>query len=141
MSAGYSPVAIGTETEGSLIQPAGRAALFALKPTAGSVPREGTWTLAKALGSTGAMTKSVRDLAIMTAMIHTNEVQEKLPATGYTSFLTKTFDGLKVGFADPAIWHFPPSLCPPIESVREQLVNLDNHMKAFNNSRLERSVL
>ncbi|KAH8601843.1 hypothetical protein B0O99DRAFT_680959 [Bisporella sp. PMI_857] len=41
VSAGYNPLAIGTETDGSLAQQAGRAALFALKPTAGSVLREG----------------------------------------------------------------------------------------------------
>ena len=134
-------MAIGTETEGSLIQPAGRAALFALKPTAGSVPREGSWTLAKAIGSIGAMTKSVRDLAIMTAMIHTDEVREKLPATGYTSFLTKTFADLKVGFADPAIWHFPASLCPEIKSVTMQLVSRDNHPEDFSNCPLECSIL
>lgn len=131
MSAGYSPLGIGTETDGSLVQPAGRAALFALKPTAGTVPREGAWTLSTALGSIGAMTKSAKDLAIMTAIIQSDEVRKKLPATGYTSFLTKTFKGLKIGFVDPSIWHFPAESCPPIASVTEQLVCCTNHTKAL----------
>jgi amidase len=126
--AGYSPLGIGTETDGSLVQPVGRAALFALKPTAGSVPREGAWTLSTALGSIGAMTKSARDLAIMTAMIQSDEVRKQLPATGYISFLTKAFEGLKAGFVDPAIWKLPAASCPLIESVTKQLVSCINHI-------------
>jgi len=67
--AGYSLLGIGTETNRPLVQPAGRAALFALKLTAVSVPIDGVYTLSTAFSSIGAMTKSTRDLAIMTAMI------------------------------------------------------------------------
>lgn len=39
VSAGYAPVSIGTETDGSLVCPAGRAALYTIKPTIGLVPQ------------------------------------------------------------------------------------------------------
>ncbi|KAL5119079.1 hypothetical protein ACEQ8H_003003 [Pleosporales sp. CAS-2024a] len=121
VSAGYSPLGLGTETDGSLVQPTGRAALFAMKPTIGSTLNDGIWTLSSQFDAVIALTKSVLDLALMTELLHTPEARPKLPQDGYRSFLTKTFKGLKIGFADPAIWHFPPAMCPQISSVVKQL--------------------
>lgn len=121
VSAGYSPLSLGTETDGSLVQPAGRAALYALKPTVGSTNTSGVWTLSTRFDSVGAMAKSVSDLALVTEMLHTKDVRAKLPPSGYTSYLTKSFKGMKVGFVDPTIWHLPPSMCPQIPHVVEQL--------------------
>ncbi|KAF2110417.1 amidase signature domain-containing protein [Lophiotrema nucula] len=131
VSAGYSPLSLGTETDGSLVQPAGRAALFALKPTVGSTDLTGVWTLSLSFDSAGAMAKSIVDLAFTTELLHTQEVRAKLPKDGYTSFLTKTFQGLKVGFLDPAVWHFPPRMCPQIPSVNSAYMNaIDKIRKA-----------
>jgi amidase len=121
VSAGYSPLALGTETDGSLVQPAARAALYALKPTPGSVKVDGTWTLSSRFDAIGAMAKSVTDLTIVTELLHTDRVRSTLPADGYASNLTKTFKGLKVGFLDPAEWHLPERLCPQIPSVVQEL--------------------
>jgi amidase len=68
------------------------------------------------------MAKSVTDLAIITELLHTDQVRSKLPTGGYLSSLSKSFEGLKVGFLDPAIWHLPESLCPQIPSVVQELV-------------------
>ncbi|KAL6795156.1 amidase signature domain-containing protein [Trichoderma sp. SZMC 28012] len=38
VSAGYAPISVGTETDGSLLCPAGRAAPYAIKPTIGLIP-------------------------------------------------------------------------------------------------------
>ena len=122
VSAGYSPLALGTETDGSLVQPAARAALYALKPTPGNVKVDGTWTLSSRFDAIGAMAKSVADLSITTEMLHTDHVRSTLPADGYASNLTKTFEGLKVGFLDPLKWHLPERLCPQIPSVVQELV-------------------
>ena len=93
-----------------------------MKPTIGSTLNDGVWTLSSQFDAVGALTKSVLDLALMTESLHTPEARSKLPQGGYRSSLTKTFKGLKVGFADPAIWHFPPAMCPQIPSVVKQLV-------------------
>ncbi|CAG9998783.1 unnamed protein product [Clonostachys byssicola] len=121
VSAGYSPLALGTETDGSLVQPAARAALYALKPTPGSVKMDGAWTLSHHFDAIGGMTKSVTDLAIITELLHTDQVRSKLPTGGYLSSLSKSFEGLKVGFLDPEIWHLPERLCPQIPSVVQEL--------------------
>lgn len=122
MSAGFSPLSLGTETDGSLVQPAARAALYALKPTVGSTDHRGVWTLSKRFDAVGAIAKSVSDLALATEMLHTMEVRSRLPEDGYLSFLSKSFTGLKVGFLDESQWHLPPQMCPQIPSVVQQLV-------------------
>lgn len=41
------------------------------------------------------MAKSVSDVAVVTKLLHTDEVRSDLPADGYSSILTKTFEDLK----------------------------------------------
>ena len=69
------------------------------------------------------MAKSVKDLATITPLLLTPGAREKLPEDGYMSFLRKDFEGLKVGFLDPAVWKFPPVLCESIMSVEQQMVS------------------
>ncbi|CAH0023746.1 unnamed protein product, partial [Clonostachys rhizophaga] len=121
VSAGYSPVALGTETEGYLVQPAARAALYALKPTPGSVKMDGVWTLSHHFDAIGGMAKSVTDLALITELLHTDQVRSTLPKDSYLSILSKDFENLKVGFLDPILWHLPEGLCPQIPNVVQEL--------------------
>ncbi|KAF2498073.1 amidase signature enzyme [Lophium mytilinum] len=62
VAAGFSTLAIGTDTIGSLITPANRAALYALKPTVGEIPMDGVFTLGKTFDTAGGMAKSAKDL-------------------------------------------------------------------------------
>jgi amidase len=55
VASGFSTLAIGTDTIGSLITPANRAALYALKPTVGQVPMDGIFNLSKTFDSVGGM--------------------------------------------------------------------------------------
>ena len=63
VSAGFAPVSIGTETEGSLILPAGRAALYTLRATPGLISTAGIVPISDLFDTAGAMTKTVEDLA------------------------------------------------------------------------------
>lgn len=116
-------MALGTETEGSLVQPATRAALFALKPTIGNTELDGVWPLSPRFDSVGGMAKSVGDLARITEFLLTADARSKFPAEGFVPFLDKTFKGLKIGFANPEDWQFPTADCAPIDSVVKQLVS------------------
>jgi amidase len=49
VSAGFGPVALGTETDGSIICPGSRAALYGIKPTVGLVSRAGLIPIAHTL--------------------------------------------------------------------------------------------
>ena len=122
VSAGFSPLALGTEVDGSLVQPSARAALYALKPTIGASELEGVFTVSDDFDSLGAMAKSTLDLALMTELVLTAEARSKLPGDGYLSFFRTDFDGMRIGFADQRTWNWPDNLQPQYGNSREQLV-------------------
>lgn len=126
VSAGFSPLSLGTETVGSLVQPAARAALYALKPTVGSVHIDGIWLLSATFDTVGAMAKSVGDLSTIAEILLNEDAHESLPTDGYTSFLTKSFRDLRIGFLDPAQWHFPAESQAPIDDATQQMVSSMN---------------
>ncbi|KAM0801933.1 amidase signature domain-containing protein [Usnea florida] len=105
VTAGYAPISIGTETEGSLIIPASRAALYTIKPTIPIISQEGIVPISGFCDSAGPMTKSVEDLAnLMDVLV--DRSQTRVPKDGYISAVTATWDGLKIGTLDPEAWTF-----------------------------------
>ncbi|KAI1122078.1 putative glutamyl-tRNA amidotransferase subunit A [Nemania abortiva] len=115
VSAGYAPISIGVETDGSLISPAGRAALYTIKPTMGLVPQEGIIPVTRLFDSAGPMAKSVYDIAILLdAISNHNE-----------SFVNNMRDGswenLSVATLDPHVWKFPDSFIKPVAEADEQI--------------------
>ena len=121
VSAGYSPIALGTETDGSLVQPASRAALYVLKPTVGAVHTKGIWTLSKTFDVVGAMAKSVVDVATVTECLLKDSARQSLPKDGFTSFLAGSFKDLRIGFLSPEEWHFPAKMQKQVKSATEQM--------------------
>ncbi|PVI04609.1 amidase signature enzyme [Periconia macrospinosa] len=105
VASGFSALAIGTDTIGSLITPANRAALYALKPTIGKVPMDGIFTLSKSFDSAGGMARSAKDLvALMDILLSpTNkEFGTGSPKTGFK--IKEDWSGLRIGFTEPTIW-------------------------------------
>ena len=69
VAAGLVPLAIGTETDGSVVCPAGANGVVGIKPTLGLVSRDGIIPIAHSQDTAGPMACSVRDAAILlTAM-------------------------------------------------------------------------
>lgn len=116
VSAGYSPLALGTETDGSTIQPANRASLFALKPTRAIISLEGVWQLSTSFDVVGCMAKSSLDLANLLNVL----VESESP--NYPSFVTRSFGDLKLGFLDPDVWRFSDANSKPVDGSTEQMV-------------------
>lgn len=116
VSAGYAPASIGTETDGSLIVPAGRAALYTIKPTIGLVPQAGIVPISSHFDSAGPMTKSVYDLAILL-----DAISEKDPGISFTSSLTGSWSDISVGTLHPSKWMFPVSSIKPVPMASEQI--------------------
>jgi aspartyl-tRNA(Asn)/glutamyl-tRNA(Gln) amidotransferase subunit A len=69
VAAGAAWAALGTDTGGSLRIPAALVGLVGFKPTARLVPAEGCVPLAPSLDSVGAITRSVRDAALLHAVL------------------------------------------------------------------------
>ena len=65
MAAGFFPLALGTQTAGSLIKPAAYCGLYAFKPSYGLVSLEGVKPLAPSFDTVGWYGRSVRDLEVM----------------------------------------------------------------------------
>ncbi|KAI0095556.1 putative glutamyl-tRNA amidotransferase subunit A [Nemania sp. FL0031] len=114
VSAGFSPVSIGTETDGSLICPAGRASLYTIKPTIGLVPHEGIVPASSLFDSAGPMAKSVYDLAVLLDAI------SKL-ASPFISHLNGSWGELSVATLDPHVWKFPDTFIKPEPEADEQI--------------------
>lgn len=99
-AAGLCAVAIGTETDGSVVSPSSLNGLVGIKPTVGLVSRAGIIPISHSQDTAGPMTRSVRDAAILLgAMTGIDKedaaTQNKMHANvdDYTKFLDK--DGLK----------------------------------------------
>lgn len=78
-AAGCVPFAIGTETLGSIVSPARRCGVNALRPTFGRVSRAGCMTLAYSMDKAGPICRSALDCALVFAAIHGSDRED--PAT------------------------------------------------------------
>ncbi len=115
MAAGFSPLAVGTETIGSIVTPANRAGLYALKPTVGVQDTRGLYTMTDFFDSPGPMAKCAEDVLLLTQILLGQ------------SFLREglgTWQGLAVGFLDPTIWRLADELCRQHEGTARQMVSL-----------------
>jgi amidase len=93
-AASLCAVAVGTETDGSILCPSGEQSLVGIKPTVGLVSGNGIIPIAHSQDTAGPMTRSVRDAALLLDAIRIPRNRlfgQRLPET-YTDFLDR--DGL-----------------------------------------------
>jgi aspartyl-tRNA(Asn)/glutamyl-tRNA(Gln) amidotransferase subunit A len=92
---------LGSDTGGSIRQPASLCGIVGLKPTYGLVSRYGLVAFASSLDQIGPLTKDVRDCALVLNMIAGYDPHDStsspVPVPDYTSFLTGEIKGLRVG--------------------------------------------
>jgi len=79
VSASLCAVAVGTETDGSIVSPAGSCGVVGLKPTVGLVGRSGIIPIAHSQDTAGPMTRTVRDAAILLSALAGEDPRD--PAT------------------------------------------------------------
>ena len=101
VAANLVPWALGSDTGGSIRQPASFCGVVGLKPTYGLVSRYGLVAFASSLDQIGPITKDVEDAAILLNLITgydpkdtTSEIREKVD---YTKCLKNDVKGLKIG--------------------------------------------
>jgi Asp-tRNA(Asn)/Glu-tRNA(Gln) amidotransferase A subunit family amidase len=69
VAAGMVPVAIGTQTNGSVLRPASFCGVYGFKPTRGLVPRTGTFEQSPSLDQIGVFARTVEDIAMVCEVI------------------------------------------------------------------------
>ena len=69
VGAGLAPLAIGTETDGSIVSPSNNCGIVGLKPTLGLVSRHGIVPISSAQDTAGPMTRCVADAAVLLGVI------------------------------------------------------------------------
>ena len=101
VAANISIAATGTDTGGSIRQPASFAGLVGFKPTYGRCSRWGMIAFASSLDQAGPLTKTVRDAAIMMESMAGYDVKDStstnIPVPDYEAALSGDIRGLKVG--------------------------------------------
>jgi len=91
VAASYVPLAIGAETDGSIICPAAGCGVVGMKPTVGLVSRRGVIPIGFSQDSPGPIGRNVRDVAVLLSAIagyddqdpSSNEFAESAPASGF----------------------------------------------------------
>jgi amidase len=106
ISANLAAIAVGTETDGSILCPAATCGIVGIKPTLGLISRSGVIPIAHSQDTAGPMTRTVADAAIMLgAMVGFDKTdaitsQASKGATDYARFLQKDgLKGMRVGVA------------------------------------------
>jgi len=101
VAARLAPAAIGTDTGGSIRQPAALSGICGLKPTYGVVSRYGMIAFASSLDQGGPMAKSAEDLALMLNAMAGFDARDSTslerPAEDYAAALGQPLAGLRIG--------------------------------------------
>src|SRR6202158_5852679 len=103
VAADIAVAALGSDTGGSIRQPASFCGVVGLKPTYGRVSRYGLIAFASSLDHIGPLTKTVKDAAIVLRTIAGRDPMDstsaELPVPDYVAELEKPVKGMKVGVA------------------------------------------
>jgi len=117
--------ALGSDTGGSIRQPAALCGIVGLKPTYGRVSRYGLVAFASSLDQIGPMTKDVRDAAILLNVITGHDpcdsTSVNLPVPDYTAALGREITNLRIGIPDE---YFVEGMDPEVETAIRQAITV-----------------
>jgi len=116
--------ALGSDSGGSIRQPASFCGVVGLKPTYGRVSRFGLIAFASSLDQIGPLTKDVRDSALLMNIISGYDPNDSTsintPVPDYTKDLINDAKGIKVGIPRE---YFVEGLDPEVKLIIEEAVN------------------
>src|SRR5579871_6066020 len=123
VAANLAVAALGSDTGGSLRQPASFCGVVGLMPTYGRVSRYGLIAFASSLDHIGPLTKTVKDAALVLQTIAGRDPMDStsadVPVPNYVAELSKPVRGLKIGVAKE---YFGEGLDPEVRSSVEAAI-------------------
>ena len=132
VAARQTPFALGSDTGGSIRQPAACCGVVGLKPTYGAVSRYGLIAFASSLDQIGPITRTVEDAAIVLSAIAGHDAKDStsvdMPYPDYTAGLHGDIRGLKIGVPKE---YFGPGLNPEVRQAVQNAMKTFEDMGAF----------
>jgi aspartyl-tRNA(Asn)/glutamyl-tRNA(Gln) amidotransferase subunit A len=123
VAAGIVPIALGSDTGGSIRQPASCCGIVGFKPTYGRVSRYGLVAFASSLDQIGSFTRDVEDCALALEIISGNDPKDSTssaaPAEKYAEEMKKGIKGIKIGIPDE---YFIPGMDPEVRDAVDKAV-------------------
>ncbi|MGB9082107.1 MAG: Asp-tRNA(Asn)/Glu-tRNA(Gln) amidotransferase subunit GatA [Desulfuromonadaceae bacterium] len=123
VSASQAVATLGTDTGGSIRQPASHCGCVGLKPTYGRVSRYGVIAYASSLDQVGPLTRDVTDCAIMLGAVAGHDPKDSTsvdtPVPDYSATLTHGVKGLKIGLPKE---YFIDGLDPDVQKTMEAAI-------------------
>ena len=123
VAARLAPAATGTDTGGSIRQPAALSGISGIKPTYGVVSRYGMIAFASSLDQGGPMAKSAEDLALLLNAMAGFDARDSTsldrPVEDYSRDLAQPLKGLKIGLPKE---YFADGLAPDVARVVEAAI-------------------
>jgi len=125
VAAGMAPLSIGTDTGGSIRQPAGLCGVVGMKPTYGRVSRFGLIAFASSLDQVGPLARNTKDAALLLGVIAGHDPQDStslnVPSSAYTETIDQPLEGLRLGVVRE---HFAAGLDAEVESAIRQAIRV-----------------
>lgn len=125
VAARLTPAATGTDTGGSIRQPAALCGVTGLKPTYGRVSRYGMIAFASSLDQGGPLTQTAEDAALLLGVMAGYDPRDSTcidqPVPDYTQFLNDDLQGLKIGLP---VEYFGDGLDPAIAKSIDELIKV-----------------
>ncbi|MBS0210865.1 MAG: Asp-tRNA(Asn)/Glu-tRNA(Gln) amidotransferase subunit GatA [Planctomycetes bacterium] len=125
VAASLAPLSLGTDTGGSIRQPAAFCGITGLKPGYGRVSRFGLVAFASSLDQIGPMAWTVEDAALLLGVIAGHDPRDSTsvnqPVPDYLAALRRPLDGLTLGLVRE---HFAAGLDGEIESAVREAIRL-----------------
>lgn len=134
VAGGECPISLGSDTGGSIRQPASFCGIVGMKPTYGLVSRYGLVAFASSLDQIGPFARSVEDAAILLNAIAGYDPKDstslKVDVPDYTQFLTADLKGKKVGVIKETFGEgLDPEVEKSVNAAIEQLKALGAEVK------------
>ncbi|MFH1460736.1 MAG: Asp-tRNA(Asn)/Glu-tRNA(Gln) amidotransferase subunit GatA [Candidatus Omnitrophota bacterium] len=125
VAARFAPWALGSDTGGSIRQPASLCGIVGLKPTYGRVSRYGLIAFASSLDQIGPLTQDVKDTALLMNIIsghdHKDSTSVKQPVPDYVKSLNENIKGMKIGIPKE---YFIPEMDTEVKNIVYQAIEV-----------------